>query len=388
MTDKAVYAGEEDSFHNANCSEKCEMRNAKCEKIAHTLLRISHFDIRISMTLTAGILTHNDAKYLRRCLETLTAQNDLGEIGKGWQIVVLDNASDDRGYLEDAKQEFPEVTVIFDDENNGFAKGHNKIINQFPANYHAVLNNDVLFAPDFLSKLVKALEDDDRYSSSTGKLLRWDFENDAKTDFIDTVGIGVTKAHRFFDIGQGEQDLGQFDERKERFGGSGAAVLYRRSDIEKIVCPTRRVALRLHSASLRSAQDDTAIFDESFFMYKEDCDLAERLIAIGKPCIYIPDARAWHDRTANSLIKRSERSERERIGSAAHQTMIIRKHLKWLPWPVRVRTVLYDLMRWGYLLVREPKVFWRARRLLGEKSSKTKMRVLHSVGFKEVRRFF
>lgn len=324
------------------------------------------------MKLTAGILTHNDQKYLRRCLKTLTDQSGLGDIGKDWQIVVLDNASDDRRYLEEVKQEFPEVIVVFDDENNGFAKGHNKIINQFPATYHAVLNNDILFEPDFLSKLINALESDDRYSSSTGKLLRWDFENDVKTDFIDTVGIGVTKTHRFFDIGQGERDQGQFDEKKERFGGSGAAVIYRRSDLEKVVY-------------------DTDIFDESFFMYKEDCDLAERLIAIGKPCIYVPEAKAWHDRTASSLIKRSERSQRERIGSAAHQTMIIRKHLKWLPWSIRVRTVLYDLMRWGYLLVREPRVFWKARRLLKEKVEEAKVKrgqVLREVKFEEVARFF
>lgn len=366
------------------------------------------------MHLTAGILTHNDQKYLRRCLETLTDQNDLGEIGKDWQIVILDNASTDRGYLEEVKQEFPEVMIVFDEENNGFAKGHNKIINRFPADFHAVLNNDILFEPDFLSKLVNALESDEQYSSATGKLLRWDFENDVKTDLIDTVGIGVTKSHRFFDIGQGERDEGQFDEREERFGGSGSAVVYRRSDLERVAYTTRRVDTSIRASVARdvtpsstrpeaevriegypepprATQCDTAVFDESFFMYKEDCDLAERLIAIGKPCIYVPDARAWHDRTANSLIKRSERSQRERIGSAAHQTMIIRKHLKWLPWPIRVKTVLYDLMRWGYLMVHEPRVFWRARRLLREKTVEVKTRrkeTLHEVEFEEVRSFF
>ncbi len=320
------------------------------------------------MLLTAGILTHNDAKYLDRCLETLTTQKGLGETGKDWQIIILDNASADRGYLEEAKLKFPEITIVFDSENNGFAKGHNKIINRFPATYHAVLNNDILFEPDFLSNLIKALEDDDRYASATGKLLRWDFENDVKTDLVDTVGIGVTKAHCFFDIGQGECDKGQFDERKERFGGSGAAVIYRRSDLEKV-----------------------GYYDESMFMYKEDCDLAERLIAIGKPCIYIPEARAWHDRTANSLIKRSERSKRERIGSAAHQTMIIRKHLKWLPWPVRIRTILRDVVKWGYLMVREPKVFWKARGLLRAKREEMRIQkewVIHTVKFEEVARFF
>jgi GT2 family glycosyltransferase len=325
------------------------------------------------MLLTTGILVHRDEKYLSRCLETLTQQEGLGTLGSDWQIVVRDNAAPDKAYILEAQQQFPDVVFLMDEDNAGYSRGHNDIMRRFPADFHAILNNDVLYEPNFLLLILKALEDQ-QYGSGAGKLLKWNFgEDPEKSNVIDTVGIAATKSHQFKDLGQGEEDHGQFDNDCKRFGASGAAVIYRRSDLERV------------------KYEGDEFYDETMFMYKEDCDLSERLVAIGKPCIYVPEARAWHDRTASGVIKRSERSVRERSGSAAHQTVILKKHMKWLPFSIRLKAMLRDGVRWCFLMIREPMIFLKARKILRTGKAEMKKRreqTKHVVKFAEVANLF
>ena len=326
------------------------------------------------MRLTAGILTYNDQKYLSRCLETLVNSQGLGQLGTEWKIVILDNESKNIEYLLETKQQYPMIDFLLERENNGFGKGHNIIMRRFPASFHAVLNNDVLFSPDYLSLLVNSLDANPEFGSATGKLLWWDYGgNPERTMIIDSTGIGVTKSHAFFDRGQGEIDRGQYDSKKECFGASGAAALYRRSALEEV------------------SYGNGEYFDETMFMYKEDCDLAERLVGLGKSCLYVPNAILWHNRTASTAHPRAKHSERERTGSAAHHGWIIAKHWQWFPWSIRMRILLREFLRQTFLLLFEPSIFFRARKItwgqkkgILERRGKTK----HLVPFSQVSHFY
>lgn len=305
------------------------------------------------MKLTAGILAHKDEKYLLRCLETLTVQEGLGELGKNWQIVIRDNATPDKTYLFDAQKQFPQVMFLMNGDNAGFSRGHNDIIRRYPAEFHAVLNNDILYNPDFLQKLLKTLEENPRFGSSTGKLLYWDYGgHPEKTNIIDSCGIHMSKAHAFVDRGQGEEDTAftpnDYDTPGVCFGGSGAAVLYRRESLEAV-------------------QENGNYYDERMFMYKEDIDLAYRLMVQGHFCLYVPEAIAWHHRTTS--VPRNKRSMREKIGSAAHESLLLRKHRKQWSFSTRWCTMLRQYGKWFYLLIFEPKVFFAARKLLREIST-------------------
>ncbi len=327
-----------------------------------------------NMRLTAEILTYNDQKYLARCLETLVSQQGLGTLSQDWRIVILDNGSKDIEYLLEAKRKYPEIDFLLENENHGFGKGHNMIMRRFPATYHAILNNDVLFSPEYLSLLADQLEVNPGFGSGTGKLLWWEFGgNPERTMIIDSTGLGVTQSHRFFDRGQGEIDRGQYDQNRKCFGASGAAALYRRSSLEEV------------------AYTNEEFFDETMFMYKEDCDLAERLVAVQKPCLYVPTAVAWHNRTASTNITRAQRSQRERTGSAAHHTLIIRKHWRWLPWGVRLSILFREFFRWTFILFKEPMIFFGARKVLWSKRDeiqKRRTQTKHSVPFSKVRSLF
>ncbi|HVQ64627.1 MAG TPA: glycosyltransferase family 2 protein, partial [Terriglobia bacterium] len=98
---------------------------------------------------------------------------------------------------------------------------------------------------------------------------------DGKT--LDSTGIVMLRSQRHLDRGADEADRGQFDKAEDVFGPSGAAALYR----------------------LKALQD-TAIndqfFDEDFFAYREDADLAWRCRLMGWTSIYVPYAVALHRR--------------------------------------------------------------------------------------------
>ena len=340
------------------------------------------------MKLTVGILTHNSEKFAARSLETLVAQTGLGVLGKDWQIICLDNASKNRIELARLEKHFPQITFQREEKNLGFGKAHNLIMRKFPADFHAVLNIDVLFSPDFLAKLLEALEKAPEkptsalrsaglstraYGSAVGKLFRWDIGSTTeKTSIIDSVGIGVMRDHAFFDIGQGKRDGEKYAETKERFGGSAAAILYRRSALGEL-----------------SAEGE--YFDESMFMYKEDIDLAYRLLVTGHPCLYVPEAVAWHARGVGGAKSRRKRSRQERVWSTVHEALLLKKYEQWWPKPIQRATAVRQFLRSLYLLLLEPGVFFAARKLqraLEPEAEKRRNTVKHTVSFESVAHLF
>lgn len=330
------------------------------------------------MKLTAGLLYFDSETYARRCLETLLAQERLGALGAEWQIVCLNNGSKDAAPFENLKEQFPGVIFETSQTNLGFGAGHNHIIRTHPADFHAVLNIDVLFATNFLGAVLDRLEESNQAGSACGKLLHWDIDqgtNDERTNIIDSVGIGVTGTHHFSDVGQGKRDGGQYNEECERFGGSGAAVLYRRTALD-------HVAYEIGGKR--------EYFDETMFAYKEDIDLAYRLQTAGHPCLYVPDALAWHARTLGRK-QRKIVNPQMRAWSAANESLLLKKHRRWIPMKIYASTSARQLLKWTYLAVREPNVFARAQALLREKKKEARLRrkqTKHIVPFKDISQLF
>jgi GT2 family glycosyltransferase len=87
----------------------------------------------------------------------------------------------------------------------------------------------------------------------------------------------MTPNQRHFDRGSGEIDIGLYNEREYVFGASGAAAFYRREMLEDI-------------------REGSEYFDESFFAYREDVDLAWRSQWRGWRCLYLPEAKGYHAR--------------------------------------------------------------------------------------------
>jgi GT2 family glycosyltransferase len=218
-----------------------------------------------------SIITYNSAPYLIPCLESLKAQTF-----KDFMVHVWDNASSDESpRILAARGDFIH-TIHLSPGNIGFCAANNRIIGSADSDYVLALNPDVILDVKFLECIIRALEEDQGIGSATGKLWRHPPENNVSR-IIDTTGIYFTPNQRHLDRGSGETDNGQYERREYVFGASGAAAVYRR-------------------AMLEDTKTGNEYFDEAFFAYREDADLAWRAQWMGWRCLYVPEAIGFHVR--------------------------------------------------------------------------------------------
>ena len=193
------------------------------------------------------------------------------------------------------------------------------------------------------------MEKNDKIGSVQCKLLKIRNMNRPKSNIIDSTGLLAYKNRRIVSRGQGEKDKGQY-KKGEIFGVDGAAPIYRRKALEDI-------------------KINDEYFDEDFFMYKEDVDLAWRLRLYEWKAVYQPKAVAYHLRTAGERAVRNYISvvkERRKLSKFAKfhsfkndRLMRIKNELP----DLFLRDILYIIIKeigaWAYVLFFE-RYTWKA----------------------------
>jgi GT2 family glycosyltransferase len=232
--------------------------------------------VKVSVTIVAW----NSAPDLRRCLDSVAAQTRPVD-----EVVVVDNGSTD-GSGAIARSHAVVSLLEENRDNRGFAGGQNQAIRHSRGDWILTLNPDVVLRPDFVATLIARAEGraescdvaTPRIGTLCGKLLRLGAGGTRlEPPVLDSTGIVFTRAFRHLDRGAGEPDRGQWDEEGPVFGASAAAALYRREMIEDV--------------SLAGE-----FFDELFFAYREDADVAWRAQLLGWDTRYVPAAIAEHVR--------------------------------------------------------------------------------------------
>jgi GT2 family glycosyltransferase len=230
------------------------------------------------LTVSILITTYNSDNFLKTCLESALQQDYPDR-----EIIIVDNASSD-GTRSVLREFETRLRVIYNDTNRGFAAGQNQAITQARGDWLFSLNPDVILKPDFLSRLLAvpgqlaATGSGERIGALCGKLLRWKpGASDGRSDTIDSTGIYFRRNLRHLDRGSDEIDRGQYERREYIIGATGAAALYRRTMVEDISVGGE-------------------FFDEDFFAYREDADVAWRAQLMGWSCLYVSEAVAWHVR--------------------------------------------------------------------------------------------
>jgi GT2 family glycosyltransferase len=210
-------------------------------------------------------------EWLKACVDSVTASVDVSTA-----VWLVDDDPESRlGPLVASR--WPTAHYLPTLENRGFAAACNRGIREGRARYVLTLNQDAAIDPDYIRRLVDLLDADVRIAAAGG-ILRHQSSPAARPDrTIDTAGIEFRRGRRAVDIGQGTPDIGQFSGVREVFGVCAAAALYRRTALDQTA-------------------DSNGVFNERFFMHKEDVDLAWRLRRAGYRAVVDGSAHGYHAR--------------------------------------------------------------------------------------------
>ena len=309
------------------------------------------------------ITTYNSAQFLKACLESVLQQDYADR-----EIVIVDNASSDgtRAVLQEFESHFAcerraRLRAVYNDANRGFAAGQNQAMAQSHGDWLFSLNPDVILKPDFLATLLAAAGllapagSGERIGALCGKLLRWKpGASDERSNVIDSTGIYFLRNLRHLDRGSDETDRGQYQRREYVFGATGAAALYRRTMVEDISVGGE-------------------FFDEDFFAYREDADLAWRAQLMGWSCLYVPEAVAWHVRRVTPERFRQLPDEINRHSIKNRFLMRAKNISAGLYFRLLIPITARDLLIFGYCVLFNQRLlsglslFWRERQAIREK---------------------
>ncbi len=260
------------------------------------------------------VVTWNGLHVLRDCIAALQAQT------LPHKLFVVDNGSRD-GTRDWLAEHAPQANVIALRHNLGFAGGNNVGLRAARGDQLVLLNNDTIPPPDFLEQLVQPLESDERIGATAGVLT---FAH--RPDTVASAGIVVGRDGLHRDLHALTPVAALPSRPIEIFGASGGAVCYRRAALE-----------------------DAGLFDERYFNYLEDADLAWRMRLLGWRCVLAPMARVRHIYSATAgqgspFKQRLLARNRLRLIVRCMPSALLRRH--WLA------ILRYDVLATGYALLR------------------------------------
>ena len=249
-------------------------------------------------TVAVIVVTHNSSSCLGQCLQALSVQSE-----KLTEIVVVDSGSDDIAYLEQLHRKYAFQLCLR--KNIGFSRANNEGVALLTTSvdYILFLNPDVFLPVSFIQSALEIIEKNPTAGILSGKLLGYNLQEKQTTGRIDSTGVQRKIYGRWFDRGQGEKDLGQYN-RVEDMKALCGALLFCRNE------------------ALQSLQ--TPVFDADFFLYKEDIELCLRLRKKGWSLLYHPDLIAYHCRGWQG--ERKEMSYFLRKTAASSELLLYRKH--------------------------------------------------------------
>lgn len=195
------------------------------------------------------------------------------ESGDDYEVIVVDNASTDGtgdylGALGDHR-----LRVIVNERNEGFAAPNNCGFRAAQGEFVAALNNDTQPDERWLAALVETARQHERAGSVASQMV---FAN--APDTINSAGISIDRAGIAWERLVGQRVGGEAAVAREVFGASAGAALYRRAMLEEL-----------------------GGFDERFFCYLEDVDLAWRARLAGWNAWYAPGALVRHAHSGTSV---------------------------------------------------------------------------------------
>ncbi len=235
-------------------------------------------DLKNSPKISVIVVTHNSMKFIDKCVSGLERSLDNGFI----ELIMVDCKSDDSSYLDKFRNRRG-VKLIQLNNNVGFSKGNNLGVSQInnKSKYILFLNPDAFVNDNLLNKIYKKMESQEFQDVAICSpiLLGYSVESSRPTGLVDSAGIRRTWYGRYYDFYKGKavnelQSLGK-------------------SEFESLICGA---FMFCRKKALLERFKKSSIWDEEFFMYKEDIELSLYLKFKGWRLIVIPKYHAYHCR--------------------------------------------------------------------------------------------
>lgn len=205
------------------------------------------------------VVAFNSGRVLSRCLAALSQQTF-----KNFEVLLVDNGSND-GSIDGLGPLPPCWRILRPDGNLGFAAGNNLASREAKGEWLVLLNPDAFAEPEWLERIDRAVRSYPKVSMFGSTQLR-----DENPEVIDGAGDHYHPLGLAWRGGEGGP-AETVDVDTEIFGPCAAAAVYRRDVFENV-----------------------GGFDEAFFCYYEDVDLAFRLRLTGETCVQLAEARVRH----------------------------------------------------------------------------------------------
>ena len=187
-------------------------------------------------------------------------------------VYIADNQSAD-GSVDFLKSHFPEVKIIVNPGNEGFAKGYNTALKQINAQYYVLLNSDVEITENWLTPLINLMDSQQDIAACQPKIM--DYNNRKKFEyagasggFIDKYGYPFCRGRLFNEL---EEDHAQYNDHREVFWATGACMMVRAEAFWK-----------------------AGAFDDDYFAHMEEIDVCWRMKNLGYKIYVEPSSTVYH----------------------------------------------------------------------------------------------
>lgn len=219
------------------------------------------------MKVAVVILNWNGKNFLKKFLPSVVAYNaDYAE------IIVADNASTDDSVFF-LKQHYPQIKIIQNTENGGFAKGYNDALKKVEAEYYVLLNSDIEVTSNWIEPVIQLMASDAAIAACQPKIR--DFNRKTHFEYAGAAGGYIDKYGYMFCRGRIfdtiEEDKGQYNDTREIFWATGACLFIK-----------------------SKCYHEMGGLDENFFAHMEEIDLCWRLKNYGYKIMYCSGSTVYH----------------------------------------------------------------------------------------------
>ena len=260
------------------------------------------------------ILNWNGKEFLKKFLPSVIESTYYNK-----RIFVADNASTDDS-ISFLLQHYPTIEIIKNSGNQGFAKGYNSALKKIKSDYYILLNSDVEVAAGWIEPVIELMESDKLIAACQPKILAYNNKDQfeyagACGGWMDNLGYPFTRGRVFEDC---EMDNAQYDNARQCFWASGAAMFVRASVYEEL-----------------------GGLDEYFFAHQEEIDFCWRAQLSGYKIFVQPASVVYH--VGGGTLPKG--NSKKTYLNYRNNMIMLYKNMPWYNavWKIPVRLVLNSM---------------------------------------------